>query len=84
MVCEPRSAFTMTMAVGAGGTSMLWPPAAARIMAHEAISIPALRPLRRGTIEDALRAGYGPQNLRLLVPPPVERQVKVAPAFLWQ
>jgi hypothetical protein len=53
-------------------------------MAHEAISIPALRPLRRGTIEDALRAGYGPQNLRLLVPPPVERQVKVAPAFLWQ
>jgi hypothetical protein len=56
----------------------------ARIMAHEATSIPALRPLRRGTIEDALRAGYGPQNLRLLVPPPVERQVKVAPAFLWQ
>jgi hypothetical protein len=61
MVCEPRSAFTMTMRY-----------------AH------ALRPLRRGTIEDALRAGYGPQNLRLLVPPPVERQVKVAPAFLWQ
>src|SRR6185312_8569755 len=30
MVCEPRSAFTMTMAVGAGGTSMLWSPAAAR------------------------------------------------------